>query len=85
MTNWRIEDLAACIPKSLKDCSGKVFYSGRKAFEAPSCVYILGINPGGDPLNHGGETVGKHTEKLLSRKEQDWSAYRDEKWVSRGP
>lgn len=82
MTNWRMEDLAACIPKSLKDCSGKVFYSGRKAFEAPSRVYILGINPGGDPSNHGGETVGKHTDMVLSSKERDWSTYNDEQWGS---
>ncbi len=82
MTVWRMEDFAALVPDSLEDCSGKVFYSGRKAFEAPSRVYILGINPGGNPSNDGGETVGKHTDMVLSSKRDDWSAYRDEIWGS---
>ena len=80
MTKWRMEDFAACIPKSLNDCSGKVFYSGRQAFEAPSSIYILGINPGGDHSDLGGETVGKHTNEVLYNYERDWSAYKDEKW-----
>ena len=85
MTDWCMEDFAALIPNSLKDCSGKVFYSGRKAFEGSSRVYILGINPGGEPSNHAGETVGKHTDKLLSSKKYDWSAYADEKWRPHAP
>ena len=82
MTNWRMEDFAALVPDSLKDCSGKVFYSGRKAFEAPSLVYILGINPGGDPKNPQlrKETVGSHTKTLLNCNRRDWSEYRDEAW-----
>ena len=82
MTVWRMEDFAALIPASLKDCSGKVFYSGRKAFESPSPVYILGINPGGDPLRLRGETVVKHTKTVLACKRYDWSAYKDERWRS---
>ena len=31
------------------------------------------------------ETVGKHTDKVLSLKRRDWSAHRDEKWASKGP
>ncbi len=85
MADWRMEDFAALIPDSLKDCSGKVFYSGRKAFEEFSPVYILGINPGGRPSKIVDETVGKHTDKVLSRKKRDWSAYRDEKWAPKGP
>ena len=85
MTDWRLEYFAKRVPNSLKDCSGKVFYSGRKAFEAPSRVYILGINPGGDPSNHGGETVGKHTDTVLSRNQRDWGAYKDEQWGSHEP
>ena len=75
-----MEDFAALIPDSLKNCSGKVFYSGRKAFEATSHVYILGINPGGDPPDYEEETVGNHTDMVLSSKQHDWSEYRDEAW-----
>ena len=85
MTNWRMEDFAALVPDSLKDCSGKVFYSGRKAFEAPSLVYILGINPGGAPPDHAEEKVGTHTKMVLACEQRDWSAYKDEKWGSYKP
>ena len=64
-------------------CSGKAFYSGRKAFEASSRVYIVGINPGGDPSTHGSETVGNHTASLLSSENRDWSAFEHEKWGSK--
>ena len=80
-----MEDFVALIPDSLKDCSGKVFYSGRKAFEAPSRIYILGINPGGDPSGPKlrKETVDAHTRTVLDCQSDDWSAYRDEKWNSK--
>ena len=80
MTVWRMEDFAALIPESLKGCSGKVFYSGRKAFESPSDIYILGINPGGDPSDPDEISVGVHTTKVLDCRPCDWSEYRDEPW-----
>ncbi len=80
MTAWHMQRFAALIPDSLKECSGKVFYSGKKAFENPSDIYVLGINPGGKPEDHKDETVWKHTGKVLYCKSYDWSAYRDEKW-----
>ncbi len=80
MTNWRMEDFAALIPKSLDDCSGKVFYSGRKAFESSSDTYILGINPGGDPSDPKEKSVGVHTTTVLNCMPFDWGEYRDEPW-----
>ena len=80
MTDWRMEDFAKLIPESLKGRSGRVFYSGRRAFESPSSVYILGINPGGDPPQDGGETVREHTATVLACEDHGWSAYQDESW-----
>ena len=75
-----MDSLATLIPQSLRLRSGKVFYSGRRAFTSPSQLYILGVNPGGAPEDHDTETVGAHTAAVLSSYPEDWSAYRDESW-----
>ena len=75
-----IRDFAKLIPKSLSNRCGRVFYSGRSAFDSPSQLYILGINPGGDPRNHKAETVSSHTEWIRCTAPENWSAYRDESW-----
>jgi uracil-DNA glycosylase family 4 len=75
-----IEELTKQIPSELLPRSGKVFYSGRLAFSAPSEIYVLGVNPGGDPTKHEFETVGSHTDAVLHSYPDDWSAYRDESW-----
>lgn len=81
----KIESFAERIPTSLLARSGKVFYSGRKAFAKPSALYVLGVNPGGDPANHEDDTVGGHTASLLRSYPDDWSAYRDESWEGATP
>jgi hypothetical protein len=80
-----MEALATLIPPRLRSRSGKVFYSGRRAFTSPSQLYVLGVNPGGDPANHDTETVGAHTSAVLSSFPEDWSAYRDESWEGFAP
>jgi len=80
-----IEALAEQIPAELLLRSGKVFYSGRNAFSAPSALYVLGVNPGGDPSRHEAETVGNHTAAVLHSHADDWSAYRDESWEGATP
>ena len=75
-----IRDFAKLIPKSLSNRCGRVFYSGRSAFDSPSQLYILRINPGGDPRNHKAETVSSHTEWIRCTAPENWSAYRDESW-----
>ena len=52
-----IEDFAKLIPDSIMHRSGKAFYSGRLAFSSPSGLYVLGVNPGGDPEEYPDETV----------------------------
>ena len=80
-----MEDFAKLIPESLMDISGRVFYSGRRAFESPSDLYILGINPGGDHAEYSEETVRRHTDAVLSSFDENWSAYRDESWAGARP
>lgn len=63
--------------------SGSVVYSGRDAFEQPSDVYLLGLNPGGDPITQAGETIGRHLEEAVVRSQGNWSEYRDESWGGR--
>jgi hypothetical protein len=75
-----IESFAALISPSLRELSGSVFYSGRNAFSVPSTLYLLGINPGGDPQRQTSETIAWHTRKVLEREPDDWSAYRNESW-----
>ena len=81
-----IEDFARLIPESQTALSGKVFYSGRLAFERQANLYIVGANPGGDPGSHSYQTVESHTQWILTQhSEHNWSAYRDESWSGRSP
>ena len=75
-----IEDFARLIPKELLYKSGAAFYSGRDAFEGDPPLYVLGLNPGGNPRKLKKVTVERHTNKLLTSEPDDWSAYRDETW-----
>ena len=80
-----IKDLAKNIPKELRNRSGSVFYSGRDAFSGSSKLYILGINPGGNPVDQAEETVDWHTRKVLDEKPGKWSEYGDESWEGYAP
>jgi uracil-DNA glycosylase family 4 len=75
-----LDELARLVPRSLCARSGKAFYSGRLAFSPRSPLYVLGINPGGDPSKQATSTVAVHTEEVLTLKPDDWSEYRDESW-----
>ena len=80
-----LEDSARLVPRSLMNRSGKVFYSGRSAFEQPSELYVLGLNPGGHVQDHAMETVAWHTNRVLETEQHNWSAYRDESWAGAVP
>ena len=58
--------------------SGKAFHSGRLAFSAPRDLYILGLNPGGDPEDRS-ETVDSNIEQVRHEAE-DWCAFLDQDW-----
>lgn len=79
-----IEQFYMKVPDKFKSESGAVFNSGKSAFNKPSLLYMLGLNPGGDPEKHKIETLDFHTKKVLSRPD-DWSEFRDERWNKREP
>lgn len=72
------------IPAWMQDLSGSVFYSGRSAFSNPARLYVLGLNPGGDPIGQKDETIAADIEQFRSQGEH-WSAYRDESWRGCAP
>ena len=75
-----IETLTGLIPEDLLDRSGSVFYSGKDAFSGTKPIYLLGLNPGGDPQEMSEETIRLHIEHVLHEKANNWCAYRDESW-----
>ena len=78
-----IDDFVRLVPESLLDRSGEAFLSGRRAFESPSELYILGLNPAGDPT--GSFTVSRNINLILHHHPDNWSAYRDERWRGMRP
>lgn len=72
------------VPQSMRHLSGAVFNSGSAAFGKPSSLYVLGVNPGGDPETNAHETVDSHSQQVFS-KPTNWSGYRDESWNGRPP
>lgn len=80
-----IETAYKRIPSELRNQSGKIFYSGRNAFCKPAPLYVLGVNPGGDPNSLMDETVSSHTKWVLDKAPANWSAYRDESWKAKPP
>ena len=58
--------------------SGKAFHSGRLAFSAHRDLYILGLNPGGDPEDRS-ETVASNVHQVRHEAE-DWCAFLDQDW-----
>lgn len=69
---------------NLRGKSGKVFYSGRSAFSLSRPMYVLGLNPGGDPATRREYTIESHSKAVLEGP-ADWSAYRDESWRGFAP
>lgn len=61
---------------SIASHSGRVLYSAASTLK-PSAIYLLGLNPGGNPATHH-DTVGESLSKLSERRV---NAYLDESWA----
>lgn len=72
------------LPDHLLSRSGSVFYTGKEAFEGQRPLYLLGLNPGGDPQAQLLNTVAKQIQDFRQRS-QPWSAYADESWEGARP
>ena len=75
---------ASHVPSVVMPVSGGVYYSGRDAFTGPSPLYLLGLNPGGDPVESVAHTVASHLEDSATWA-NNYSAYRDQSWNGRSP
>ena len=80
-----IDEFANIVPKALYPISDSVFYSGRAAFALPAPVYVLGLNPGGDPDQQKTDTIGRQIDFVQGETPSNWSAYSDESWGGRPP
>lgn len=80
----RVQPFESLVPAELMPLSGGVFYSGRDAFTGSSPIYLLGLNPGGDPATPGAHTVEQHLHATASNP-TNHSAYRDESWEKGRP
>lgn len=78
-----IEDFFVHVPTELYAASGKAFHSGRLAFSGKRDLYVLGLNPGGDPADRS-ETVAVNVERVQSDPE-NWSALLDQSWRGNPP
>lgn len=79
-----IEDALDGLSQELLSRSGSVFYSGREAFTGQRPLYLLGLNPGGDPGAQATNTVAKHIHEFRTRR-REWSAYADDSWEGAQP
>ena len=77
------EELVRRIPAELHAASGKAFHSGRRAFSGNRDLYVLGLNPGGDPADRS-ETVAGNAEMVRSG-DETWSALLDQSWGGHPP
>lgn len=79
-----IVDALHSIPGHLLARSGSVFYSGQAAFSTSNKLYVLGLNPGGDPVTQATETIAAHRQKFVDGPVW-WSEYSDERWAGAKP
>lgn len=78
-------DLALnALPPRLLGRSGSVFYTGREAFIGRQPLYLLGLNPGGDPVLQSRETIERALADYRNRN-VPWSAYADDSWQGTVP
>ena len=75
----KFDNVVYSIPEEILDRSGSIFYSAPPAFEGQRDVYILGVNPGGDPLAQRENTIRKNYEEWTKRFDP-YSSYVDEVW-----
>ena len=70
-----LRDFAKPILASIANRSGRVLYSAAATLR-PGSIYLLGLNPGGDPVTHH-DTIADSLRELPSR---TINAYVDESW-----
>jgi len=80
----KIEAALDGLPAFVREKSGSVFYTGREALTGSRPLYILGLNPGGNPDLQSSNTVERHIAEHRQRP-APWSAYSDDPWEGAKP
>ncbi|KRA32509.1 hypothetical protein ASD81_13210 [Nocardioides sp. Root614] len=75
-----VDKILGMVPPDLLGASGSLLYSGRDAFSGSSPLYLMGINPGGDPDELVQSSIHSDTDWMLRDRPANWSRYRDESW-----
>lgn len=75
----KILNAVETMPATTLDRSGAIFYSAPPAFREQKSVYILGLNPGGDPVSQADNSI-RRQYSAWRQQEEPWSAYVDEVW-----
>lgn len=83
-TSSDIETALERLPTYILQRSGSVFYTGKDAFLGQNPLYILGLNPGGNPDIQRTNTVAGHIDDFRNRS-APWSAYADDSWEGMTP
>lgn len=74
-----LDEMLNLVPKHLHEISGSILYSGYDAFSSPSPIYVMSINPAGDP-DEITKTIAESTREMLLENRSEYSAYLDESW-----
>jgi hypothetical protein len=74
-----IADIVYSMPADVLDASGAIFYSAPPAFDGHRPIYVLGLNPGGNPEMQAENTVRRNFENWEGQTEP-YSSYVDEIW-----
>ncbi|GGA62251.1 hypothetical protein GCM10011395_35620 [Sphingomonas psychrolutea] len=80
----QIHQAIASLSPKLLSRSGAVFYTGKEAFSGSRALYVLGLNPGGDPEIQSEETIAHDLDDFASRP-GPWSAYANARWANAEP
>lgn len=58
--------------KEILSCSGSILYSSADTLKQNGPVYLLGINPGGNPETHKDDTIEKSLDELPAKKDNNY-------------
>lgn len=79
VTNY-VEQLVSAVPNDpiFRSRSGAVFYSPARAWKPDARLYVVGLNPGGDPIGQAAETIERNVAAfragtLVSELEVGWA------------
>lgn len=77
-----LDEMLGLVPEHLHNLSGSILYSGYETLLRPSPIYLMAINPGGDPTQIT-TSIADHTRNMVLNQPGNYSAYINESWKGR--